>query len=168
MFVGSASSLEVLGTEGETRSLAASSIDQRTFEYLVNTEDISAHPSSGTSRLAVIHGNWNPHPETLNKVMKMLEGARSLLKPEGIFISISFRQPHFRGRYLKEPALLEWKTFEEGFHYFFCILRKGRRTLKSDDSENERLSDPSINLLHEELEDENYMFHSTLCKELEN
>ncbi|XP_042383559.1 EEF1A lysine methyltransferase 4-like [Zingiber officinale] len=114
---------------------------------------------------------WNPHPETINKVMKMLEDVHSVLKPEGIFISISFGQPHFR-RPLFEGASftwsVEWKTFGEGFHYFFYILKKGRRILKSDDCKNERSDVPSISLLHEELEDEDYMFRTTLCDELEN
>lgn len=35
---------------------------------------------------------WKPHPETVSKVMKMLEGVHRVLKPEGIFISISFGQ----------------------------------------------------------------------------
>ncbi|KAG6511367.1 EEF1A lysine methyltransferase 4-like [Zingiber officinale] len=114
---------------------------------------------------------WNPHPETINKVMKMLEDVHSVLKSEGIFISISFGQPHFRRPLFERAGFtwsVEWKTFGEGFHYFFYILKKGRRILKSDDCKNERSGVPSINLLHEELEDEDYMFRTTLCDELEN
>ncbi|XP_074562872.1 uncharacterized protein LOC141819475 isoform X2 [Curcuma longa] len=114
---------------------------------------------------------WNPHPETLNKVMKMLEGVHSILNPEGIFISISFGQPHFRRPLFERVDFtwsVEWKTFGEGFHYFFYILKKGRRILKSDDCKNERSGVPSINLLHEELEGEDYMFRTTLCDELES
>ncbi|XP_042377490.1 EEF1A lysine methyltransferase 4-like isoform X2 [Zingiber officinale] len=89
---------------------------------------------------------WNPHPETINK-------------------------PHFRRPLFERAGFtwsVEWKTFGEGFHYFFYILKKGRRILKSDDCKNERSGVPSINLLHEELEDEDYMFRTTLCDELEN
>ncbi|KAG6515085.1 hypothetical protein ZIOFF_025468 [Zingiber officinale] len=116
---------------------------------------------------------WNPHPETINKVMKMLEDVHSVLKSEGVFISISFGQPHFRQPLFERAGhfnlqSVEWKTFGEGFHYFFYILKKGRRILKSDDCKNERSDVPSINLLHEELEDEDYMFRTTLCDELEN
>ncbi|KAG6515082.1 hypothetical protein ZIOFF_025465 [Zingiber officinale] len=123
---------------------------------------------------------WNPHPETINKVMKMLEDVHSVLNSEGIFISISFGQfshpyfnlqPHFRRPLFERAGFtwsVEWKTFGEGFHYFFYILKKGRRILKSDDCKNERSGVPSINLLHEELEDEDYMFRTTLCDELEN
>lgn len=35
---------------------------------------------------------WNPQPATVTKVMKMLEGVHRVLKPDGIYISISFGQ----------------------------------------------------------------------------
>lgn len=35
---------------------------------------------------------WNPNPTTVNNVMKMLDGIHRVLKPEGIFVSITFGQ----------------------------------------------------------------------------
>lgn len=35
---------------------------------------------------------WNPRPATINKVMAMLKGVHRVLKPEGVFISITFGQ----------------------------------------------------------------------------
>ncbi|OMO63402.1 hypothetical protein COLO4_32471 [Corchorus olitorius] len=35
---------------------------------------------------------WNPQPATVSKVMAMLEGVHKVLKPNGIFISITFGQ----------------------------------------------------------------------------
>lgn len=35
---------------------------------------------------------WNPRPETVAQVKAMLEGVHRVLKPDGIFISISFGQ----------------------------------------------------------------------------
>ena len=35
---------------------------------------------------------WNPRAETVTKVMTMLKGIHRVLKPDGIFISISFGQ----------------------------------------------------------------------------
>ncbi|WOK92241.1 hypothetical protein Cni_G00932 [Canna indica] len=116
---------------------------------------------------------WRPRPATVNKVMKMLEGVHKVLKPEGIFISISFGQPHFRRPLFESPGFtwsMEWNTFGEGFHYFFYILKKGKRISESDYSneyKNGSWSVPSFNLLHEELEDEDYIFRTTICDELE-
>lgn len=35
---------------------------------------------------------WNPRPETVNKVMSMLQQVHRVLKPDGSFISITFGQ----------------------------------------------------------------------------
>lgn len=35
---------------------------------------------------------WNPNSENVTKVMKMLEGIHKVLKPDGVYISISFGQ----------------------------------------------------------------------------
>lgn len=43
---------------------------------------------------------WNPDQEVLVDVGKALKEIRKLLKPEGLYIQISFQQPHFRSRYL--------------------------------------------------------------------
>ncbi|XP_030945047.1 EEF1A lysine methyltransferase 4 isoform X1 [Quercus lobata] len=70
---------------------------------------------------------WNPRPETVNKVMAMLEDAHRVLKPDGIFISISFGQPHFRRPLFDSPKFtwsVEWNTFGDAFHYFFYVLKK--------------------------------------------
>jgi hypothetical protein len=35
---------------------------------------------------------WNPNPTTVDNIMKMLEGIHKVLKPDGIFVSITFGQ----------------------------------------------------------------------------
>ncbi|XP_026456164.1 EEF1A lysine methyltransferase 4 isoform X2 [Papaver somniferum] len=72
---------------------------------------------------------WNPRPETVKKAMAMLQGVHRVLKPDGVFVSISFGQPHFRRPLFEAPEFswsIEWKTFGDGFHYFFYILKKNR------------------------------------------
>lgn len=107
---------------------------------------------------------WNPEPATVSKVMAMLEGIQRVLKPHGIFISITFGQPHFRRPFFNAAAFtwsVEWRTFGDGFHYFFYILKKGERA--SDDAEHAAKIDmPSINLFHEELDSEDYLFRTDL------
>lgn len=106
---------------------------------------------------------WKPYPETVSKVMKMLEGVHRVLKPEGTFISISFGQPHFRRPLFEAPNFtwsVEWNTFGDGFHYFFYILKKGRRLETSEEGCSEGPVAPSFNLLHDELEGEDYLFRT--------
>ncbi|KAI3843673.1 hypothetical protein MKW98_013609 [Papaver atlanticum] len=107
---------------------------------------------------------WNPRPETVKKAMTMLQGVHRVLKPDGVFVSISFGQPHFRRPLFEAPEFswsIEWKTFGDGFHYFFYILKKGRRMTDSKPC-MEKSDRPSISLYQEELEDENYMFRTNV------
>ena len=48
----------------------------------------------------------------------------SVLKPGGIFIYLTFGQPHFRRRYLDRPdTTLEIRKLGEAFHYYLYIVR---------------------------------------------
>ncbi|XP_010028562.2 EEF1A lysine methyltransferase 4 [Eucalyptus grandis] len=107
---------------------------------------------------------WNPRPATVARVMLMLQGVHRVLKPDGIFISIAFGQPHFRRPLFDSPEFtwsVEWNTFGDGFHYFFYILKKGQRSIDGEKPGN-KLPVPSINLLHEELESEDYLFRNLI------
>ena len=53
-----------------------------------------------------------------------------VLKQDGVFLSITFAQPHFRRPILLAERFtwsMEVGTFGEGFHYFVYVLRKGAR-----------------------------------------
>ncbi|XP_022860403.1 uncharacterized protein LOC111380954 [Olea europaea var. sylvestris] len=104
---------------------------------------------------------WNPKPETSSNVMAMLQGVHRVLKPHGIFLSITFGQPHFRRPFFNAPVFtwsIEWRTFGDGFHYFCYILKKGKRSLDNGDAA--KVDVPSISLYHEELDDESYLFRT--------
>nr|GMD07116.1 methyltransferase-like protein 13 [Ipomoea batatas] len=107
---------------------------------------------------------WNPHPVTVDKVMAMLKEVHRVLKPDGIFISITFGQPHFRRRFFNDPEFtwsIEWSTFGETFHYFFYILKKGQRS--SESYEPVKASEkPSMSLFHEELDGEDFIFRTNI------
>ncbi|PWA91036.1 S-adenosyl-L-methionine-dependent methyltransferases superfamily protein [Artemisia annua] len=107
---------------------------------------------------------WNPRLEAVNKAMAMLQGVHRVLKPNGIFISIAFGQPHFRRPLFNAPEFtwsIEYSTFGDGFHYFFYILRKGCRSLDSDADMN-KVETPSICLYQDELDNEDYLFRTNI------
>ncbi|XP_057550395.1 uncharacterized protein LOC130828427 [Amaranthus tricolor] len=112
---------------------------------------------------------WKPKAETVKKVKAMLQGIHRVLKPDGVFISISFGQPHFR-RPLFETLdftwSMKWSTFGDGFHYFFYTLKKGTRLLNSNQPGgsvlNEKVDYPSLSLFQDELEGEDYIFRTNL------
>ncbi|CAA6657719.1 unnamed protein product [Spirodela intermedia] len=109
---------------------------------------------------------WNPRLETVDKVKAMLEGVHRVLKPNGTFISISFGQPHFRRRFFEDPELtwsFEYETFGEEFHYFFYVLKKGQRASDETNRDSgEEFIPPPIQYLHEELEDEDFIFRTSV------
>ena len=48
-----------------------------------------------------------------------------VLRPTGLFLYLTFGQPHFRKRYLSKPnTQLEVRQLGEAFHYYFYILRR--------------------------------------------
>lgn len=107
---------------------------------------------------------WNPRPATLNKVMAMLKGVHRVLKPDGVFISITFGQPHFRRPIFGAPEFnwsMEWSTFGDGFHYFFYILKKGQK-MSDTNLFAEKIDVPSISMFHDELDNEDYIFRTNL------
>lgn len=110
---------------------------------------------------------WDPNPTTVENVMKMLNGIHRVLKPEGIFVSIAFGQPHFRRRFFEAPEFtwsVEYSTFGDSFHYFFYTLTKGKRSLESSSYQNTLPLPvaPRINMVHEELESEDFIFLTNL------
>uniref|UniRef100_A0A0E0F6I9 Methyltransferase domain-containing protein n=1 Tax=Oryza meridionalis TaxID=40149 RepID=A0A0E0F6I9_9ORYZ len=83
---------------------------------------------------------WNPNPTTVDN-------------------------PHFRRRFFEAPGFtwsVEWSTFGDGFHYFFYILKKGKRLLDSSGNQHTQPAAPSINMFHEELESEDYIFRTNV------
>ena len=61
----------------------------------------------------------NPH-----RLPSGLALAHSVLKPGGVFIYLTFGQPHFRRRYLDRPGTaLEIRKLGDAFHYFLYIVR---------------------------------------------
>ncbi|KAJ6402779.1 hypothetical protein OIU84_014809 [Salix udensis] len=131
-----------------------------------NEECFDVVIEKGTTDVLFVNSGdpWNPRPETVAQVKAMLEGVHRVLKPDGIFISISFGQPHFRRPLFDAPDFtwsVEWSTFGDGFHYFFYVLRKGKR-LSSDESSSGKKEIPSISLFQEELEGEDFIFRTNI------
>ncbi|CDO97094.1 unnamed protein product [Coffea canephora] len=107
---------------------------------------------------------WNPRVETVDRVMSMLRQIHRVLKTHGTFISITFGQPHFRRPFFSNSEFTwstEWRTFGDGFHYFFYILKKGHRMSESAEC-TERIDMPSISPYHDELDSEDYIFRTNI------
>lgn len=78
---------------------------------------------------------WNLSEENSIKMDKILERISQLLKDNGVFISITFAQPHFRKPMYaldKYNWSIETHTVGETFHYFIYVMRKGQKLDPSD------------------------------------
>ncbi len=47
------------------------------------------------------HDPWDPEPEIVENITKYVEQVYKHLKKGGLFLHITFAQPHFRSRFLK-------------------------------------------------------------------
>ncbi|KAG5647515.1 hypothetical protein DXG03_009452 [Asterophora parasitica] len=68
---------------------------------------------------------WDPPEQVVTDCTKEVnETLRVLRKGKGLFIYLTFGQPHFRKRYLTRPgSTLEIKELGEAFHYYLYIVR---------------------------------------------
>jgi len=72
---------------------------------------------------------WVLPKEIADRCERELEGVYRVLKPGGVFIYITFAQPHFRKPVLLNSRFdwtLEVKTIGTFFHYFIYVLIKKR------------------------------------------
>lgn len=67
---------------------------------------------------------WDPPEEVIQNCNKEVDEAIRVLRKGGVFIYLTFGQPHFRRRYLNRPGTtLEVRELGEAFHYYLYILR---------------------------------------------
>ena len=82
---------------------------------------------------AMIHGSpWSPPPDVRDNTGKYLAEVHRVLSDDGIFLSISFRQPHFIRGLLNQQGLWELDLqilggYNGGFEYYGWVMRKAMR-----------------------------------------
>ena len=108
-----------LRTECDMRSLAL--FNEHEFDVVLDKAAMDA--------LCVDEGDvWDPQESCRRDVHQTCRAIHRVLKRDGLFIQISFAQPHFRRRYLERPQHYGWSfavhTFGTGFGYFFYTMRK--------------------------------------------
>ncbi|ETW79026.1 hypothetical protein HETIRDRAFT_323921 [Heterobasidion irregulare TC 32-1] len=68
---------------------------------------------------------WDPPQQVIDDCTKEVdEVLRVLRKDKGLFLYLTFGQPHFRRQFLtREGTTLEIKRIGEAFHYYFYIVK---------------------------------------------
>uniref|UniRef100_A0A7E4WAN4 Methyltransf_11 domain-containing protein n=1 Tax=Panagrellus redivivus TaxID=6233 RepID=A0A7E4WAN4_PANRE len=111
--------------------------DMRSLEHIPDDSfDVVIEKATIESLLAKEKSVWTFSDSAQADLRSTLAAIRRVLKPGGIFISISFTPPYFRVNYLVEQ---EWDVdvseFGDGFHFYCYKMRKG---LKPDLDKLER------------------------------
>jgi SAM-dependent methyltransferase len=70
---------------------------------------------------------WDPSEELIKDVKGEVDEVERVLKVGGIFLYITFGQPHFRKRHLQRDCwTIDIKTMGDAFHYFFYTMSKNK------------------------------------------
>ncbi|TFK39915.1 S-adenosyl-L-methionine-dependent methyltransferase [Crucibulum laeve] len=100
-------------------------MDVRNLTFEDNSFDVAIDKGTMDAMMTAKGDVWDPPQQVINDCSKEVdETLRVLRKGGGIFIYLTFGQPHFRRRYLTRPGTtLEIKELGEAFHYYLYILR---------------------------------------------
>ena len=69
---------------------------------------------------------WNPTQEVCDRAAKVMSNCHRVLKNGGLFVQISFDQPHFRKKFLLAEGL-QWADFKQkninkGLGFFMYVM----------------------------------------------
>ncbi|GMH41582.1 hypothetical protein BSKO_09492 [Bryopsis sp. KO-2023] len=115
---------------------------------------------------------WEPLPRVQSDMHTTLHGIHRVLKPDGVFISVTFAQPHFRKRFLRDGRY-SWgcsvETYGGGeggssFEYFVYVMKKGARE-ELDEGGGDGLAverGVDVDYVQEHVETEDFLTHMEL------
>jgi SAM-dependent methyltransferase len=96
--------------------------------YLDKKYDIAIDKGTLDALLTVKHDPWNPDIKLKEHIRNYVDQIVSALEPNGIYIHITWSQPHFRKIFLSHPHLdvqvNKLCSESDSFEYFIYICRK--------------------------------------------
>ncbi|KAK2463612.1 hypothetical protein APHAL10511_004363 [Amanita phalloides] len=99
-------------------------MDVRDLKFDNDTFDVAIDKGTMDAMMTAKGDVWEPPPLVVENCNKEVNEAIRILRKGGIFIYLTFGQPHFRRRYLTRPGTtLEIKQLGEAFHYYLYIVR---------------------------------------------
>ncbi|KAJ4473629.1 S-adenosyl-L-methionine-dependent methyltransferase [Lentinula aciculospora] len=100
-------------------------MDVRDLHFSDNSFDVAIDKGTMDAMMTVKGDIWNPPQQVVDDCTKEVsEVIRTLRKGTGVFVYLTFGQPHFRKRYLTVPGTtLEIRELGEAFHYYLYTLR---------------------------------------------
>ncbi|KAF8159568.1 S-adenosyl-L-methionine-dependent methyltransferase [Crassisporium funariophilum] len=99
-------------------------MDVRDMSFPSGSFDVAIDKGTMDAMMTAKGDVWDPPQQVIDDCTKEVDETLRILKKGGIFIYLTFGQPHFRRRYLTRPGTtLEIKELGEAFHYYLYILR---------------------------------------------
>jgi len=100
-------------------------MDIRDLKFEDDSFDVAIDKGTMDAMMTSVKDVWNPPEQVIEDCSREVsEVVRVLRKKTGIFLYLTFGQPHFRKRHLTMPfCTLEVKELGDSFHYYLYILR---------------------------------------------
>lgn len=108
--------------------------------------------------LLVDENPWSRSQDSIDAIASILTRISGCLKPNGVFISITFTQPHFRLRdYCREVFgwSVELNRVQLGFEYFVYVMRKGKKLETDEFADLLKLTDERNDVLENAMMEQN-------------
>ncbi|TNY20214.1 S-adenosyl-L-methionine-dependent methyltransferase [Rhodotorula diobovata] len=99
--------------------------DIRALPFADGSVDVCIDKATMDAMLTGEKDPWNPPPEAVADCRAEVDEVVRVLRPDGIFLYLTFGQPHFRRPLLQRPGWqLEHLEVGTGFSYYFFWMRR--------------------------------------------
>jgi SAM-dependent methyltransferase len=105
-------------------------MDMMDMQYEEGTFDVVIDKATMDVIMTDNKDPWNPSQEVKERAAKVMTNIHRVLKKDGLFLQISFDQPHFRKKLLLEGSGLQWngdikqKNIDKDLGFFMYLMRK--------------------------------------------
>ncbi|KAF8586366.1 S-adenosyl-L-methionine-dependent methyltransferase [Ramaria rubella] len=100
-------------------------MDVRSLTFESQSFDVVIDKGTMDAMMTAKGDVWNPSPQIIESCTKEISEVLRVLKPGlGVFLYLTFGQPHFRRRYLqRDGTTLIVKELGDAFHYYLYVLK---------------------------------------------
>ncbi|KAI0047848.1 S-adenosyl-L-methionine-dependent methyltransferase [Auriscalpium vulgare] len=100
-------------------------MDIRDLKFASDSFDVAIDKGTMDAMMTAKGDVWDPPQSVIDDCTKEVdEVLRVLRKGRGVFLYLTFGQPHFRKRYLTRPeTTLDVKEIGAAFHYYLYVLK---------------------------------------------
>ncbi|KAI8996436.1 S-adenosyl-L-methionine-dependent methyltransferase [Trametes punicea] len=100
-------------------------MDIRDLRFPDDSFDVAIDKGTMDAMMTAKADVWDPPEEVVQNCNREVDEVLRVLRKGGVFIYLTFGQPHFRRRYLERPGTtLEIRKLGEAFHYYLYIVRR--------------------------------------------